>query len=404
MKRTYWLFFAFLFVASFVVAQADVPIQVAQGAITGTGVIVQWQLSGANTCQVKITGSPSGLTATVKTSADQFGVSGWDAATASVGSNSITTASNNLFTVASTGLVGFQVNVTGYTSGTTNYYVACSPSTVSSSGSGGSTVVTNFPSPYCNYVNGVLGGTGCLAAVPANPSGTPYSATNPQPVTTNPPYVAPTCAGGALPCVQISGVISSSTSPPYVAPTCPGVPNAPCVQITGQPTVIVSAAPTPIPNITSSPGGFQGYPELRYGTSGLYTNVMPDSYPSPVATTGTGVALIASATSTQNVYAWYLAFQATATSVGTTLNWGWGTTVSTPCDTGQHLFFPSAITGPTTAGSFSVLVGFQTGANVLAPGEPLAVPLVLPTGNNMCSKVVALTSGTIQALAVVTVH
>lgn len=136
-----WVVFIFAAVIAPVCARADVPVNTWSGAITGTGVLFQFNLSGASSCQVKVTGSPSGLTAAVQTSADQFGAAGWDTASATVGSASITTASNNIFNVAGSGLVGFRVNVSAYTSGTTNLWAACS-SAVSHASSGTVTGVT----------------------------------------------------------------------------------------------------------------------------------------------------------------------------------------------------------------------------------------------------------------------
>lgn len=94
--------------------------------ITGTGDFGRVALNGhQGVCQGKITGNPVGLVATFQTTVDPAYVLPWDTASGMQPSASVTGAGNFVGNVAQTGLRGFQLHVTSYTSGATTLTVWC---------------------------------------------------------------------------------------------------------------------------------------------------------------------------------------------------------------------------------------------------------------------------------------
>lgn len=129
------------------VASADVPVQFTKVPITGTGTVVAWQLQGASTCEVQIVGSPVGLSAAVTTNSDPLGSATPVAADAVVGTSTITTTSNNIYSVPGSGLGQFKVVVNAFTSGTTTLYAICGPPTSISSVGGSLNVNATIVAP-----------------------------------------------------------------------------------------------------------------------------------------------------------------------------------------------------------------------------------------------------------------
>jgi hypothetical protein len=116
-------------------AVADVQTLVVQGTISATGPTQPVLLSGQNSCAVTLSGSGTGITLVPQATSDTQtnivnGTAVWSTASAinggAISYNGVQT--NYVGSVASTGITGFRINVTSYSSGSASYTLTCSPS------------------------------------------------------------------------------------------------------------------------------------------------------------------------------------------------------------------------------------------------------------------------------------
>lgn len=118
-------------------ALADIPVTSSSGSFTATGTYGQITLAGQSHCSVSLSGTGAGIVVVPQGSNDLGVVTPvtWTTVT-SIGDGSLTantSGSGVVGNIASFALRGFQLNVTGISSGTENYVVTCSPATNSPS-------------------------------------------------------------------------------------------------------------------------------------------------------------------------------------------------------------------------------------------------------------------------------
>lgn len=140
-------------------------------------------------------------------------------------------------------------------------------------------------------------------------------------------------------------------------------------------------------------GGRLQVTDSAYGTTGAtYQNNQCDQFVTSASITTAVSTKLITGVAGKPTYICLAAWQSTGTNATNPLQYQWGTTVTTGCDTGTNTLFPLAVTPGATANTW--LIGWGGGVVVLAVANgmppPAATPLIIPAGNDFCG----VTSGT----------
>lgn len=252
--------------------------------------------------------------------------------------------------------------------------------------------------PLNRYTRRWLGLGGALALVLAFCSTQPLARAQQvgplsQPVFAGPGgSPVPVSSSSPLPVTCQAGCGGGSTPAPVV--TCPAAPNAPCVQITGQPihTTVDNTTPIPVttappasPAPTLSPNPYPAQMPIFQGSgTTTFLNTACDTYfVSGALTSGTTLQIVAPVAG-QTVYVCYAAVEATGAQTAATLNFEWGTGAT--CGTGTVTLLPVAGTYSAASGTVSA---FWAGASQQFTGlsggpVPAFSPLIVPSGDGVC--------------------
>lgn len=148
MRKRIALALIFLLALVPALTRADIPVTTISVAVTGTGAQIPITLIGQSTCNVAVTGTFTGLSATAQVSGNVASdpTVTWSTAT-SINSGSAITAVGS-YPGAVAGYRQFRVNVTAISTGTANLTYSCDASTGSSSSGGGGGSVTQGTTPW----------------------------------------------------------------------------------------------------------------------------------------------------------------------------------------------------------------------------------------------------------------